>query len=83
MDSASFPLQRLGKAFKEMRENRGLTQVDAGELACIPRLAVIKIEGGRETVAIGTYSKLAMALGAELALVPRTRPTLEELKRFK
>ena len=83
MTSTSFQLQRLASAFKTMRENRGLTQVEAGERACIPRLAVIKIEAGRETVAIGTYSKLANALGAELALVPRTRPTLEELKDFK
>lgn len=83
MESTSFQLQRLGKAFKAMRENRGLTQVGAGELARIPRLAVIKIEAGRETVAINAYSKLATALGAELALVPRTRPTLEELKDFK
>ncbi len=83
MESASFQLQRLGKVFKAMRENRGLTQVQAGELARIPRLAVIKIEAGRETVAIGAYGKLANALGAELALLPRTRPTLEELKDFK
>jgi transcriptional regulator with XRE-family HTH domain len=83
MENTSFQLQRLGKAFRAMRENRGLTQVEAGELAHIPRLAVIKIEAGRETVAIGAYSKLANALGAELALMPRTRPTLEELKDFK
>lgn len=83
MESTPFHLQRLGSAFKTMRESRGLTQVEAGERACIPRLAVIKIEAGRETVAVGTYSKLANALGAELALVPRTRPTLDELKDFK
>lgn len=79
----SFQHQRLGNAFKAMRENRGLTQAKAAELAGIPRLAVIRIEAGRDTVALGTYSKLARALGAELALVPRTRPTLEELKDFK
>ena len=83
MNSSSFQLQRLGNAFKAMRENRGLTQMQAGKLACIPRLAVIRIEAGRETVAIGTYGKLANALGAELALAPRTRPTLEELKDFQ
>ena len=83
MLNSSFQLQRLGKAFKAMRENRGLTQVQAGELARIPRLAVIKIETGRDTVAIGAYGKLANALGAELALIPRIRPTLEEMKDFK
>lgn len=80
---ASFQLQRLGKAFKSMRDNRGLTQVQASELARIPRLSVIKIEAGRETVAVGAYDRLAIALGAELALVPRKRPTLDELKDFK
>ena len=42
--SPSFKLQRLGKAFKAMRENRSLTQVKVAELANVPRLAVIKIE---------------------------------------
>lgn len=83
MISTSFQLQRLGKAFKSMRENRGLTQLKASELARIPRLAVIRIEAGRETVAMGSYDKLATALGSELTLVPRTRPTLEELKDFE
>ena len=83
MTTGSFQLQRLGNAFKAMRENRGLTQARVSEIARIPRLAVIRIEAGRETVAVGSYDKLATALGAELALVPRTRPTLEELKDFK
>ena len=81
--AASFQLQRLGNAFKAMRENRGLTQVEAGELARISRLSVIRIEAGRETVAVGAYDKLATALGAELSLAPCIRPTLEELKDFK
>lgn len=83
MNSSSFQLQRLGNAFKAMRENRGLTQVQASALAGIPRLSVIRIEAGRDTVAVGTYGKLANALGAELALMPRTRPTLDELRDFQ
>lgn len=83
METSSFQLQRLGNAFKAMRVNRGLTQAKAGELARIPRLSVIRIEAGRDTVAVGAYDKLASALGAELTLVPRTRPTLEELRDFK
>lgn len=81
--ASSLQLQRLGSAFKVMRENRGLTQAKASELAGITRLTVIGIEAGRETVAVGSYEKLAMALGAELGLAPRTRPTLEEMKDFK
>lgn len=63
--------------------NRGLTQARAAELARIPRLTVIRIEAGRESVAVGSYDKLASALGGELTLAPRSRPTLEELRDFK
>ena len=66
-----------------MRENRGFTQAQVAALAAIPRLAVIRIEAGRETVAIGSYGKLAAALGAELTLASRTRPTFEELRDFR
>ena len=83
MESSPFHLQRLGKAFKAMRENRGFTQAQVAVLAAIPRLAVIRIEAGRETVAIGSYGKLAAALGAELTLASRTRPTFEELRDFR
>ena len=83
MMTSSFQLQRLGATFKAMRVNRGLTQARAGELARIPRLTVIRIEAGRESVAVVSYDKLASALGAELTLAPRSRPTLEELRDFK
>ena len=62
---------------------RGLTQIKAGNLARLPRLAVIKIEAGCDTVAMGADDKLANALGAELGLLLRTRPTFEELKDFQ
>lgn len=79
----SFHLQKLGKTFKSMRINRGLTQVEVAKFAGINRLRVIDIESGRDSVSIGSYEKLAAALGGELTIIPKTRPTLEELKDFK
>jgi HTH-type transcriptional regulator / antitoxin HipB len=79
----SFHLQKLGQAFKAMRNNRGLTQDALARLAGIPRLKVIAIEAGRSSVSIESHARLASALGAELALLARTRPTLDELKDFQ
>ncbi len=79
----SFHLQKLGQAFKAMRLNRGLTQEALGRLAGVTRLKVIAIEAGRSSVAVESHARLAGALGAELALVTRTRPTLDELKDFQ
>jgi transcriptional regulator with XRE-family HTH domain len=79
----SFHLQKLGQAFKAMRNNRGLTQEAMARLAGVTRLKVIAIEAGRSSVSIESHAKLASALGAELALLARTRPTLDELKDFQ
>jgi transcriptional regulator with XRE-family HTH domain len=79
----SFHLQKLGRAFKAMRLNRGLTQEALGRLAGVTRLKVIAIEAGRSSVGVESHARLAGALGAELALLTRTRPTLEELKDFQ
>ena len=79
----SFHLQKLGQAFRLMRTNRGLTQEALASLAGVTRLKVIAIEAGRSSVAIESHARLASALGAELTLQPRTRPTLDELKDFQ
>lgn len=79
----SFHLQKLGQTFKAMRTNRGLTQEALARLAGVTRLKVIAIEAGRSSVAIESHARLAGALGAELTLLPRTRPTLDELKDFQ
>jgi transcriptional regulator with XRE-family HTH domain len=79
----SFHLQKLGQAFKAMRNNRGLTQEALAGLAGVTRLKVIAMEAGRSSVAMESYARLAGALGVELTLSPRTRPTLDELKDFQ
>ena len=79
----SFHLQKLGQTFKAMRTNRGLTQEALAGLAGVTRLKLIAIEAGRSSVSIESHARLACALGAELTLLPRTRPTLDELKDFQ
>jgi transcriptional regulator with XRE-family HTH domain len=79
----SFHLQKLGDSFKAMRTNRGLTQEALARLAGVTRLKVIAIEAGRSSMSVENHARLATALGAELSLQPRTRPTLEELKDFQ
>ena len=78
----SFHLQKLGQAFKAMRTHRGLTQEALARLAGVTRLKVIAIEAGRSSVAIESHARLAVALGAELTLLPRAlsrrRPHLTE-----
>ena len=79
----SFHLQKLGRAFKALRANRGMTQDALARLAGVTRLKVIAIEAGRSSVAIESHARLAAALGAELSLITRTRPTLDELIDFQ
>ena len=79
----SFHLQKLGQTFKTMRTNRGLTQEALARLAGVTRLKVIAMEAGRSSVSMESYARLVSALGAELTLSPRTRPTLDELKDFQ
>lgn len=79
----SFHLQKLGRALQEARRNRGLTQAQAAEMAGLTRLSVVHIESGRGTVAIRSYDRLASALGHELSLAIRMRPTLEELENIR
>jgi len=75
-------LTRLGTSLKEMRQRRSLTQVELAAIARVPRLKVIQVERGDPGVSIRTYAAVAHALGAELALAPSRRPTLEEAKEF-
>ncbi len=79
----SFHLQKLGQTFKAMRTNRGLTLEAVARSAGVTRLKVIAMEAGRSSVSMESYARLASALGAELTLSPRTRPTLDELKDFQ
>ena len=72
-------LRELGRALKQMRENRGLTQVDVATRAGIPRLKVIHVEAGRHGVSASAYARVAAALGGQLRAIPVARPTLDEI----
>ena len=75
-------LQHLAEEFRTMRRRRGLTQADLAARAGLPRLKIIQIEKGEPTVSAGAYAAAAAALGAEFALTPVRRPTLEEAREL-
>lgn len=79
----SIYLRRLGTAFRALRKNRGLTQEDLAKLAGISRRRVIEIEAGKDSASISNHAQLAAALGSELTVVPKSRPTLEEMRGFE
>lgn len=78
----ALPLIRLGRSLQDMRARRSLTQADLARLAGVTRLKVIQAERGDPSVSVRAYAAIAQALGAELTLSPRRRPTLEEAKEF-
>jgi transcriptional regulator with XRE-family HTH domain len=79
---SSLPIDHLSAAVRAMRRRRGLTQAELAARAGLPRAKIIQIEKGESGVSIGAYASAAGALGAELALAPRQRPTLEEAREL-
>ena len=75
----NFRLQSVGQCLRELRQNRGLTQLALAQRAGVSRLKMIAIEAGRDSVAAGSYARVAAALGADLQALPVLRPTLDEL----
>lgn len=76
----SLPTHRLGLALRQMRQERGLTQAQVAALAGTTREKIVQLEQGRDSVALRTYVAAAEALGAEFALRPVQRPTLDEVR---
>jgi transcriptional regulator with XRE-family HTH domain len=72
----------LATDVRAMRRRRGLTQAELAKRAGLPRAKIIQIEKGEPGVSMGAYAAAAMALGAELALTPLQRPTLEEAREL-
>jgi ribosome-binding protein aMBF1 (putative translation factor) len=64
----------LGKAVREMREQRGWTQARLAEAAGLTQPAVARFEAGGTVPTIPVLERLAQALEAELVvrLSPRT-----------
>ena len=65
-----------------MRRRRGLTQAALAARAGLPRAKVIQIEKGEPSVSAGAYAAVVAALGADFALTPAQRPTLEEAREL-
>jgi transcriptional regulator with XRE-family HTH domain len=73
-------LHRLGQQLRAARTARGLTQAQVAERTGMPRLKVVQVEAGKETVAIGYYARVAGGLGMQVNLEPARTPTLDELR---
>ena len=68
----------LGKVLKLYRKNQGLTQVEAGSKFNLPQKTVSTIEAGTAGIRLDTVFKYMSALGLEMHLVPRNKPSNDE-----
>jgi transcriptional regulator with XRE-family HTH domain len=73
-------LHRLGQQLRAARTARGLTQAQVAERTGMPRLKVVQVEAGKDTVAMGYYARVAGGLGMQFKLDPASMPTLDELR---
>ena len=76
-----FLSEDFGCLLRKMRQDRSLTQQQAGELARLNRKMVMRIEQG-ENVGIEEVHKLAFALGFTLSLEEKIRPTWENARQY-
>jgi transcriptional regulator with XRE-family HTH domain len=72
-------LSNLGRSLRQRRKEIALTQAELAARSGIPLRTYIRVEAGDQGVKIGTYALAAQALGLELALTGRARPTLDQL----
>ncbi len=70
--------ENLGKVLKLYRKNQGLTQVEAGSKFNLPQKTVSTIEAGTAGIRLDTVFKYMSALGLEMHLEPRNKPSDDE-----
>lgn len=70
--------QTLGSVLRYYRTNQGLTQAAAGRKLNLPQKTVSRMEAGTATMQLDTVFRYMAALGLEMHLEPRTRPSDEE-----
>ena len=70
--------ENLGKVLKLYRKNQGLTQVEAGSKFNLPQKTVSTIEAGTAGIRLDTAFKYMSALGLEMHLEPRNKPSADE-----
>lgn len=73
-------LARVGQSLRDLRKQRGLSQVQLADKAGTTRKAVINAEKGAAGLSLGTFVAMVEAMGAELTTVPVRRPTTDEIR---
>ena len=71
--------QRLGSEIRQLRLNRGLTQLELATLSGVTRQKLIEIEQGRGSVALSAYARVVATLDGEFGITPVRLPTLDEI----
>ncbi|MCY4153934.1 MAG: helix-turn-helix transcriptional regulator [Gammaproteobacteria bacterium] len=69
--------ETLGKVLRHYRKNLGLTQVEAGSKFNLPQKTVSRIEAGAVAIRLDTVFKYMAALGLEMHLEPRDKPSAD------
>ena len=59
-------LLQFGQLIKEIRKERGLTQVSLGELIGVTKSQISKLENGTSNMTIGTIFKIFEAMKSEI-----------------
>jgi transcriptional regulator with XRE-family HTH domain len=75
------PQPALGKAIKQTREARGLSQEELGLQAGIHPTWISHIESGRNNPAWGSVRRLAAALGLKVSELAASAEELEDSER--
>lgn len=76
------PCPSPGKQVARHRRAQRLTQRTLAEAAGVSTRSLQRLEAGDAGVALGTLVRTLAALGLEVHLRPRSRPTLEALAEF-
>lgn len=71
------PQPGLGKAIKQLREERGLSQEEIGHASEIHPTWISHIESGRNNPAWGTVQRIAAALGVKVSELAALAEKLE------
>ena len=60
---------RIGQRIAELRKEKGMTQAQLAEQACVLQPNIARIENGRYGITIDVLARIAQALGKRIELV--------------
>jgi transcriptional regulator with XRE-family HTH domain len=72
-------LTELAARIKSQRRAAGLTVAELSARTGIPARSIVRMESGDPSAPIGRVSLVLQSLGHDLAIVPTSRPSLEDL----